>query len=60
MMGNQRVSPAQGQWLASRAAATRHIEAMAMHAGKSVASVEAVVPVAEVIRSWSAAAEACR
>jgi hypothetical protein len=33
---------------------------MAMYAGESVATIDAVLPVAQVIRAWSAAAEAAQ
>jgi nitronate monooxygenase len=56
-VGDQRVSLAKGHGLPPGAGATGHIEAMAMYAGESVAGVEAIEPVAQVIKSWCAAVE---
>jgi nitronate monooxygenase len=55
-VGGQRVSLPKGHGLPPGAAATGHIEAMAMYAGESAARVHTVEPVAQVIRSWWAAA----
>jgi len=38
-------------------ATTGHIEAMAMDAGESVAAIDAIEPVAQVMSSWCAAVE---
>jgi nitronate monooxygenase len=59
-MGDQRVSLTKGHGLPPGAAATGHIEAMAMYAGESVAGVDAIEPVAKVMASWCAAVEASR
>jgi nitronate monooxygenase len=53
--GGQRIALPRGHGLPPGAAATGHVEAMAMYAGESAASVLAVEPVAQVIQSWCAA-----
>ncbi|GAC1598286.1 MAG: hypothetical protein NVS3B21_23690 [Acidimicrobiales bacterium] len=58
MMGDQRVSLPKGHGLPPSAAATGHIEAMAMYAGESVASIDAIEPVAKIMTSWCAVVEA--
>ena len=57
-MGDQRVGLAKGHGLPPGAAATGHIEAMAMYAGESVTGIDAIEPVARVMSSWCAAVEA--
>ena len=52
ILGGQTIQLAKGHGLPPGAAATGHIDAMAMYAGESVASIDAVLPVAEIIRSW--------
>ena len=54
-MGSQRIPLPKGHGLPPGAAATGHIDAMAMYAGESVAGIDAIEPVSEVIRSWCAA-----
>ncbi len=56
----QRITVPRGHGSAPGAAATGHIEAMPMYAGESAALISAVEPVAQIIRSWSAAAEQAR
>jgi len=56
-VGAQRITLARGHGLPPGAAATGHIEAMAMYAGESAATVPAVAPAAQVIQSWCAAVE---
>ncbi len=56
-VGGQRITLARGHGLPPGAAATGHIEAMAMYAGESAATVPAVAPAAQVIQSWCAAVE---
>jgi nitronate monooxygenase len=53
--GGQRIALPRGHGLPPGAAATGHVEAMAMYAGESAAGVLAVDPVAQVIQSWRAA-----
>ena len=55
-VGGQLVPLPKGHGLPPGAATTGHIEAMAMYAGESAARVQSVEPVAQVIRSWCAAA----
>jgi nitronate monooxygenase len=55
-IGGQRIALPKGHGLPPGAAATGHVDAMAMYAGESAAGVSAVEPVAQVIQSWSAAA----
>ena len=57
-MVGQRVSLSRGHGLPPGAAATGHIDAMAMYAGESVAGVEAIEPVAQVMQSWCAVVDA--
>jgi nitronate monooxygenase len=57
-LGGQRIALPKGHGLPPGAATTGHIDAMAMYAGESAADVHAVEPVAQVIQSWSAAAQA--
>lgn len=59
-MGDQRVTLARGHGLPPGAAATGHIEAMAMYAGESVTGIEAIEPVAHIMSSWCAAIETPR
>ena len=56
-MGGQRISVPKGHGLPPGTAATGHIRAMAMYAGESAASITAVEPAAQILQSWSAAAE---
>jgi len=56
-MGDQRITLAKGHGLPPGTAATGHIDAMAMYGGESVAGIDAIEPVAQVMSSWSAAAE---
>jgi NAD(P)H-dependent flavin oxidoreductase YrpB (nitropropane dioxygenase family) len=56
-MGGQRITLAKGHGLPPGAAATGHIEAMAMYAGESAAAVPTVEPAAHVIQSWWSAVE---
>jgi hypothetical protein len=49
-----------GHGLPPGAAATGHINAMAMYAGESAAAITAIEPAAHVIQSWCAAAEESR
>jgi nitronate monooxygenase len=56
-VGGQRITLAKGHGLPPGAAATGHIEAMAMYAGESAAAVPAVEPAAQVIQSWCSAVE---
>jgi nitronate monooxygenase len=60
IMGGNRIPLAKGHGLPPGADASGHIDAMAMYAGESVATIDAVLPVAQVIRAWSAAAEAAQ
>jgi nitronate monooxygenase len=57
-LGGQRIALPKGHGLAPGAAATGHVDAMAMYAGESAADVRAVEPVGHVIESWCAAAQA--
>jgi nitronate monooxygenase len=57
-IGGQRISLAKGHGLPPGAGATGHIEAMAMYAGESVAGIDAIEPVAQVMTSWCSAVEA--
>jgi nitronate monooxygenase len=59
-MGGQRISLAKGHGLPPGAAATGHVDAMAMYAGESVARIDAIEPVAQVMQSWCAAVETSR
>jgi nitronate monooxygenase len=56
-VAGQHITLPKGHGLPPGAAATGHIDAMAMYAGESAAGISAVQPVSEVIRSWRAAAE---
>src|SRR6266566_3139202 len=55
--GGQRIAVPQGHGLPPGAAATGHIDAMAMYAGESAAGISAVEPVAQILQSWCAAIE---
>ena len=55
MSGGRRVAVPRGHGTPPGAAATGHIEAMAMYAGESAAAITSVVPAAEIIESWGAA-----
>jgi len=55
--GGQRITLPRGHGLPPGTAATGHIDAMAMYAGESAASITAVEPAARIIGSWAAAAE---
>ena len=55
--GGQRITLPRGHGLPPGAAATGRIDAMAMYAGESAASITAVEPAARIIGSWAAAAE---
>ena len=55
--GGQQISLPKGRGLPPGAAATGHIEAMAVYAGGALADILAVEPVATVIQSWRAAAQ---
>ncbi len=55
-VGGQRITLPKGHGIPPGAAATGHVDAMAMYAGESAALVPAVEPVAQVIQSWCAAA----
>lgn len=57
-LGGQRIVLPKGHGLPPGAAATGHVDAMAMYAGESAADVHAVEPVARVIQSWWATAQA--
>jgi nitronate monooxygenase len=57
-IGEQRISLPKGHGLPPGAAATGHIDAMAMYAGESVAGIGSIEPVAQVIQSWCAAVDA--
>lgn len=56
--GDQRVSLVKGHGLPPGAAATGHIETMAMYARESAAGIDAIEPVARVMSAWCAAIEA--
>jgi len=56
-VSGRRITLPKGHGLPPGAAATGHIDAMAMYAGESAAAISAVEPVAQVIQSWCAAAE---
>jgi len=56
-VAGRRISLPKGHGLPPGAAATGHVDAMAMYAGESAAAISAVEPVAHVIQSWCAAAE---
>ena len=55
--GGQRITLPRGHGLPPGTAATGHIDAMAMYAGESAASITAVEPAARIIAAWAAAAE---
>jgi nitronate monooxygenase len=55
-VAGRRIALPKGHGLPPGAAATGHIDAMAMYAGESAAAISAVEPVAQVIESWCAAA----
>ena len=56
-VAGRRIALPKGHGLPPGAAATGHIDAMAMYAGESAAAISAVEPAAQVIQSWCAAAE---
>jgi nitronate monooxygenase len=60
IMGGNRIPLAKGHGLPPGADASGHIDAMAMYAGESVATIDAVEPVAQVIGAWCATAEAAQ
>jgi nitronate monooxygenase len=51
-LGGQRIAVAKGHGMPPGAAATGHVEAMAMYAGESVASIDAIAPVDDIIATW--------
>jgi nitronate monooxygenase len=55
--GGQRITLPRGHGLPPGTAATGHIDAMAMYAGESAASITAVEPAARIIEAWAAIAE---
>jgi nitronate monooxygenase len=55
MSGGRRVAVPRGHGTPPGAAASGHIDAMAMYAGESAAAITSVVPAAEIIESWGAA-----
>ena len=55
VVGEQRISLPKGHGLPPGAAATGHIDAMAMYAGESVADVGSIRAAADIVRSWCAA-----
>ena len=55
--GGRRITLPKGHGLPPGAAATGHIGAMPMYAGESAAGISAVEPAAQIIQSWSAAAQ---
>ena len=55
--GGQRITLPRGHGLPPGTAATGHIDAMAMYAGESAASITAVEPAARIIAAWAAADE---
>lgn len=57
VMGNERISLPKGHGLPPGAAASGHVEAMAMYAGESVAGIAAIEPAARVVQSWCSAVE---
>jgi nitronate monooxygenase len=57
ILAGQRIAVPKGHGLPPGAAATGHIDAMAMYAGESAAAITAIEPAARVIQSWCAAAE---
>ena len=59
-VGGERVSLPKGHGLPPGAAATGHIDAMPMYAGESSAAVQDIQSVAQVIKSWCAAADQLR
>ena len=56
-VAGRRIALPKGHGLPPGAAATGHVDAMAMYAGESAAAISSVEPVAQVIQSWCAAAE---
>jgi nitronate monooxygenase len=56
ILGGQRITVPRGHGLPPGAAASGHVEAMAMYAGESAAAIPAIEPAAQVIRSWPQAA----
>jgi nitronate monooxygenase len=54
--GGRQVALPKGSGQPPVATTTGHIDAMPMYAGESAAAIEAVVPAAQVVRSWAAAA----
>lgn len=55
--GGQRIALPKGHGLPPGAAASGHIDAMAMYAGESAAAITAIEPAAHVIQSWCAAVQ---
>jgi nitronate monooxygenase len=55
MSGGRRVAVPRGHGTPPGAAATGHVDAMAMYAGESAAAITSVVPAAEIIESWASA-----
>ena len=53
-LGDQKLSLPKGHGLPPGSAATGHIDAMAMYAGESVATIDSIEPVATVVQSWCA------
>jgi len=60
VIGNQRIALVKGHGLPPSVNTTGHIEAMPLYAGESVAAIETVEPVSEVIASWSSAGKETR
>lgn len=58
IVAGQRIALAKGRGLPPGAAASGHINAMAMYAGESASAITAIEPVAQVIQSWCAATRA--
>ena len=51
-LGDQKLSLPKGHGLPPGSAATGHIDAMAMYAGESVATIDSIESVASVVESW--------
>jgi nitronate monooxygenase len=60
IVAGQPITLPKGHGLPPGAAATGHINAMAMYAGESAAAITAIEPAAHDIQSWCAAAEESR
>jgi nitronate monooxygenase len=56
-VAGQHITLPKGHGLPPGAAATGHIDAMALYAGESAAAIPAIQPVSQVIHSWCAAVE---